>query len=99
MRKEIREAASTITPLPLAIGNDQWDLFIFGVVRVGPELFVQVAAVGPGTCTATATVRVDSRRGRLVAAREVIALVRNWLTAGDIDRHGFLEQASCAAAS
>ena len=59
------------------------------MTRVERDWFVQMAIVGPRVCTVT--VRVDSTRGRGMAAREIIRLVRAWLLEDDTSGHVCLE--------
>jgi hypothetical protein len=94
MRRELAAVSSSLPALPLAVGHEAWDLFVFGVYRVGPSTFVQLAALGPRACTASATVRVDANLDRDLAAREVLTAMRQWLATGDLDRHAFLESPS-----
>ena len=77
-------------PLPIIVGPDIWDLYVFGVTRVGRDWWVEIAAVGPRACTVT--VRVDSANGRAAAAHQIIGLVTAWLLEDETSDHAFLEQ-------
>jgi hypothetical protein len=90
MRKEVEGEGTSLQPLPIAIGKDTWDVYVFGVTRVQHDWFVQMAIVGPRACMATA--RVDASGGRAAAAREIIRLVREWLLDDDLSDHAFLER-------
>ena len=90
MQRSLHDATAAQTQsVSLAIGEDVWRLYVYGVTRVGPELFIQTALFGPRTCTAV--VRVPARRTRRETAREVVALIREWLSSGDQGDHAFLE--------
>jgi len=90
MRIEVeRQLRTAHEPLSIIVGSDIWDLYVFGVTRVQRDWWVQIALVGPRSCTVT--VRVDSARGRASAAHEIVKLVREWLLAGDVTDHAFLE--------
>jgi len=95
MRKEIDGNGTSLQPLSLAIGQDSWDVYVFGVTRVQRDWFVQMAIVGPRACMAT--VRVDASGGRAAAAREIIRLVREWLLDDDLSDHAFLERGESMA--
>ena len=90
MRRDLeQQLIDTTESLGLIIGEDKWELYVFGVMRVERDWFVQIAIVGPRACTVT--VRVTSIRGHAAAAREILALVRDWLLTDDGTDHAFLE--------
>ena len=90
MRIEVeRQLRTAHEPLSIVVGPDIWDLYVFGVTRVQGDWWVQIAAVGPRSCTVT--VRVDSAKGRAAAAHEIVRLVRDWLLEGDGCDRAFLE--------
>ena len=82
-------------PLSIIVGDDIWDLYVFGVTRVHRDWWVQMAVVGPRACRVT--VRVDSACGRGAAAHEIVTLVRNWLLQDETSDHVFLEQSELEA--
>jgi hypothetical protein len=90
MRQELTEVIQRSAPhATLDIGADRWRLYVFGVSRVGADMFVQVAVVGPSIHTVT--VRARAPIGNRETARRVLATVRDWVvTRGDEDQ-AFLE--------
>jgi hypothetical protein len=82
-------------PLTIMVGSEVWDLYVFGVTKVARDWWVQIALVGPRSCTVT--VRVASTNGRGAAAHEIITLVTRWLLENDASDHAFLEQAALEA--
>jgi hypothetical protein len=84
-----RQLRTTHEPLSIVVGGDIWDLYVFGVTRVERDWWVQIAVVGPRSCTVT--VRVDAANGRGAAAHEIIRLVTGWLLEDDASDHAFLE--------
>ena len=90
-----RQLRSAHEPLSIVVGDDMWDLYVFGVTRVQHDWWVQIAVVGPRSCTVT--VRVDSANGRSAAAHEIITLVRSWLLEDEVSDHAFLEHPSVEA--
>jgi hypothetical protein len=84
-----RQLRTTHEPLSIVVASDIWDLYVFGVTRVGPDWWVQIAIVGPRSCRVT--VRVDAAHGRGAAAHEIIKLVTSWLLEDEISDHAFLE--------
>ena len=82
--------------LSMTVGGNVWRMYVYGVTRVGRELFIQAALFGPRTCTAI--VRVTARRTRRQAAHEALALITDWLESGDPRDHVFLESADALAA-
>jgi hypothetical protein len=79
----------------LLIGSDHWDVFIFGVTRVGREAFIQLTLLGPRECTIT--VRAPSAMVQGVTERQILDLVRDWLLSGDVKPHVYLELPGAAA--
>lgn len=82
----IQRSASHAT---LEIGPDRWKLYVFGVSRVGPHMFVQVAIIGP--TIRTATVRARAPIGNRETARRMIAAVREWIATRRNEDQAFLE--------
>ena len=82
-------------PLSIIVRDEIWDLYVFGVTRVERDWWVQMAVVGPRSCTVT--VRVDSSSGRGAAAHKIVRLVTGWLLTGDDNDHAFLEHPSLEA--
>jgi hypothetical protein len=82
-------------PLSILVGDDTWDLYVFGVTRVQRDWWVQMAVVGPRACRVT--VRVDSSCGRAAAAHAIVALVSHWLLHDETSEHVFLEQTALVA--
>lgn len=96
MRIEVeRQLRADHEPLSIVVGDDIWDLYVFGVTRVQRDWWVQIAVVGPRACTVT--VRVDSAGGRAAAAREIIRLVSDWLQGADTSDHAYLEHPALEA--
>jgi hypothetical protein len=73
----------------LEIGSDRWKLYVFGVSRVGPDMFVQVAVIGPRICTVT--VRARAPIGNRETARRVLAVVRDWMSTRADEHQAYLE--------
>jgi hypothetical protein len=82
-------------PLSIVVADDIWNLYVFGVTRVGRDWWVQMAVVGPRSCTVT--VRVDSANGRGAAAHQIVRLVTDWLLEDETSDHAFLESAPLEA--
>jgi hypothetical protein len=80
----------------LSIGSDHWELFIFGVTRVGREAFIQLTLLGPRECTLT--VRTPSATVESVTERQILDVVCDWLVSGDLKPHVYLELPATAAA-
>jgi hypothetical protein len=98
MQRDLREHVSgSLRNLSLAVGPDVWQLYVYGVTRVGRELFIQTALLGPRTCTAT--VRVTAGVPPRQTARQVLELIREWILSGDECDHVFLEAADSALAT
>jgi hypothetical protein len=90
-----RQLRSAHEPLAIVVGDDVWDLYVFGVTKVQRDWWVQIAVVGPRSCTVT--VRVDAANGRSAAAHEIVTLVSAWLLEDDGSEHAFLEHKSLEA--
>lgn len=98
MRKDLqREIEEPSRHLSLSAAGQKWDLYVYGISRVGRDWFVQIAVIGP--MVRTVTVRVARSAGRAVAAKQIIALLHEWLERGESADHAFLEWAPVAAAS
>ena len=82
-------------PLSIVVGQDVWDLYVYSVTRIERDWFVQMAVVGPRVCTLN--VRVDSGRGRGMAAREILRLVRAWILEDDTSGRVYLEHKAIRA--
>jgi hypothetical protein len=78
----------------LSIGSEHWDLFIFGITRVGHDAFIQLTLLGPRECTVT--VRAPSVMVREITVRQILDLVSDWLLSGDDKAHGYLELPAAA---
>ena len=37
----------------LTVDGDDWKLYVYSVTRVGPDIFLQLALLGPRVCTMT----------------------------------------------
>src|SRR4051812_31792758 len=57
-----RQLRAAHEPLSIVVADDIWDLYVFGDTRVQHDWWVQIAVVGPRSCTVT--VRVDAAQGR-----------------------------------
>ena len=90
-----RQLRADQEPLSIVVGDDVWDLYVFGVTRVQRDWWVQIAVVGPRACTVT--VRVGAAAGRAAAAREIIRLVSGWLREDETSDHAYLEHPSLEA--
>jgi len=73
----------------MRVGTESWNLYIYGVTRVGHDLFLQLALLGPRVCTLT--VRAPAPIGNVVTARRVLAVVHDWIQSDDSSEHGYLE--------
>jgi len=73
----------------LVVRDVRWQLYIFGVTRVGPEMLVQIAAIGPSVCTVT--VRARPPIGNRETARQVLAVVAHWMADRGDEDQAFLE--------
>ena len=73
----------------LMVGDVRWNLYVFGVSRVGGDMFVQIAVIGPRACTVT--VRARAPIGNRLTARRVLAIVRQWVLSGDESDQAYLE--------
>ncbi len=94
MQRALQDATAGDRQVAITAAGAVWQLYVYGVTRVGHELFIQTALFGPRTCTAV--VRVGARRTRAEASREVVRLITDWLTSGDERDHAFLEAADPA---
>ena len=93
LQKEIEEPSRHMS---LSAGGQKWDLYVFGISRVGRDWFVQIAVIGPAV--RTATVRVARSAGRAGAAKQIVSLLTRWLERDDAGDHAFLEWSPIAAA-
>jgi len=73
----------------LSVGSDSWDLYVFGVTPIGPDMFLQVALLGPRVCTLT--VRAPAPIGNVATARRILSIVRDWIVANDDADQAYLE--------
>jgi hypothetical protein len=89
MRMELDRQLTGAKPLPLAVGADIWDLYVFGATRVNRDWFVQLAVIGPRVCTVT--VRVAPTGGLAAASHDILSLVREWLLADPVSNQAYLE--------
>jgi hypothetical protein len=80
----------------LSIGSEHWDLFIFGITRVGHDAFIQLTLLGPRECTVT--VRAPSGMVREITVRQILDLVSGWLLSGERKAHAYLELPAAAGA-
>ncbi len=71
------------------VGDVRWNVYVFGVSRVGPDMFVQLALIGPRNCTIT--VRARAPLGNRATARRVLAVVRQWIISEDPSDQAYLE--------
>jgi hypothetical protein len=85
---------STPAHASLTVGSDRWQLYIFGVTRVGRDAFVQMALIGPRICTVT--VRAPAPIGNPVTARRVLAVIHDWLLVHDDADQAYLELSDAA---
>ena len=85
-----RQLRAAHEPLSILVGSDVWDLYVFGVTKVARDWWVQIAVVGPRSCTVT--VRVAAASGRGAAAHQIISLIREWLLEDGVSEHAFLEE-------
>ncbi len=97
MQRELQHASDPQRSVSLTVGSSVWQMYVYGVTRVGRELFIQAALFGPRTCTAV--VHVAARRTRRDASREVLRLITGWLASGDLRDHVFLESPDAAFAA
>jgi hypothetical protein len=75
------------------VGNDVWQLQVFGITQVGRDLFIQVVLRGPRFCTATVRARATS--SARATAVQLLEAIGEWLTCADLRDHVYLE---CAEA-
>jgi hypothetical protein len=89
------QSADTERPAPpltghatLSIGDDEWDLFVCGLTRVGRDTFVQLTLLGPRACTVTVRARALVQG---TTVRRILDAVCEWLLSGDRRDHTYLE--------
>jgi hypothetical protein len=82
----LQESAAHAT---LIVGDTAWSLYVYGVSRVGNDMFVQMAVIGPRNCNVT--VRARAPIGNRLTARRVLAVVREWILSNDTDSQAYLE--------
>jgi len=81
----------------LTVDGDDWKLYVYSLTRVGPDIFLQLALLGPRVCTMT--VRAPAPIGNPATARRVLAGVHDWLLSHERAEQGYLELSTAAAAS
>lgn len=79
----------TVPHATMIVDDIRWNLYVFGVSRVGRDMFVQMALIGPRNCTLT--VRARAPLGNRAAARRVLAVVRQWIVSDDCSDQAYLE--------
>jgi hypothetical protein len=89
-----QQLRTTVETTSLTVGADRWKLYVFGVVRVGRELFIQIALLGPRACTVTVRARAPIVPG--VTVPQVLDVVGAWLLTGDASDHAYLELSGLA---
>jgi len=90
MRHDLSDLVhSTPAHASLHVGADLWRMYIFGLTRVGRDIFMQVALIGPRICTVT--VRAVAPIGNPATARRVLNAVHEWLQAGGDGDQAYLE--------
>jgi hypothetical protein len=90
MKHELAQMlAGTTAHATVVVAGQPWRLYVFGVSRVGANTFVQIALIGTRNCTVT--VRARGPIGNALAARRVLAVVRDWLQSGDADDQAYLD--------
>jgi hypothetical protein len=98
LRVELAEYLMTSPPhVELEIGSSEWRLYVLGVSRIGSDSFVQMALDGPRFCTVTA--RLPTAHDPDAKARELVALVLQWLASGTLATQAFLESPDCVSAT
>jgi len=90
-----RRLPAAVGHAALSIGSDHWELFLFGVTRVGREAFIQLTLLGPRECTIT--VRAPSATVQSVTDGQILDVVSDWLLSGDVKPHVYLELPAAAA--
>lgn len=73
----------------MLVDDVRWNLYVFGVSRVGHDMFVQMALTGARNCTLT--VRARAPLGNPATARRVLAVVRQWIVSDDCSDQAYLE--------
>jgi hypothetical protein len=90
MKQELAHVLqATSAHATMMVGDVRWNIYVFGVSRVGADMFVQMALIGPRNCTVT--VRARAPLGNRATARRVLAVVRQWLLSGDAGDQAYLE--------
>jgi hypothetical protein len=84
-----RSRPAAVAHAELSIGSDDWDLFVFGITRVGRDAFIQLTLLGPRECTIT--VRAPSAMIQGVTVRQILDVICDWLLSGDVRPHVYLE--------
>jgi hypothetical protein len=88
------QLAPAVGHAALSIGSEHWDLFIFGITRVGRDAFIQLTLLGPRECTVT--VRAPSVIVQAITVRQILDVVSDWLLSGDRKAHAYLELSTTA---
>ncbi len=70
-------------------GSERWRLYVFGVSRPGRDWLIDLAVVGPRTCTVSVRARMGTSCA--VTAERVVDAVRGWLMSGNADEHAMLD--------
>lgn len=90
MKQELAHVLQTTSAhATMMVGETHWNIYVFGVSRVGADMFVQIALIGPRNCTVT--VRARAPLGNTATARRVLAVIRQWLIADDANDQAYLE--------
>jgi hypothetical protein len=90
MKQELAHVLQgTAAHATVTVGDVEWNLYVFGVSRIGGDMFVQMAVTGPRNCTVT--VRARAPIGNRLTARRVLAVVREWILADDGTNQAYLE--------
>ena len=90
MKQELAHVLRTTSAhATMMVGDVRWNIYVFGVSRVGADMFVQMALIGPRNCTVT--VRARAPLGNRATARRVLAVVRQWLVSEDAGDQAYLE--------
>jgi hypothetical protein len=89
LNEHARQLPPPVGHAALSIGSEHWDLFIFGVTRVGRDVFIQLRLLGPRECTVT--VRAPSMMVQGVTVRQILDVICDWLLSGDVKPHMYLE--------
>ncbi|HEY7290613.1 MAG TPA: hypothetical protein VH583_12330 [Vicinamibacterales bacterium] len=97
MKHDLSNIVRTPAHASLTVGDDQWKLYIYGLTRVGADVFLQIALIGPRVCTMT--VRAPAPIGNPTTARRVLAGVHDWLESHESADQGYVELSATALAS